>query len=742
MSTYTQAVRPLRVTTPLGPDALLLVGLSGHEAISRLFQFRLDTLAENETPVPFEALLGQKVTVVLGFPDEDVRYLSGICARIGQAGRDQTFTAYHLEIVPQLWFLTRIAQSRIFQQLTVPEILAQVLKGLDVDLHLTGPYEPRDFCVQYRETDFNFASRLMEEEGIFYFFRHSARGHTLVVADSPASFPELPEPLIFDEAFSGGNRDEERIGSWEKLQELRSGKVTLWDHCFELPHKHLEAQKTIQDSVAAGQVTHKLKIDGSDKLELYDYPGEYAQRFDGVNPAGGDRPADVQKILTDNQRTVELRMQEEAAAGLVIRGSGNVRALTSGSKFTLQRHHDADGSYLLTGVEHSARLSADYRSGDPDPYHYSAGFTCIPAALPYRPARATPRPFVQGTQTAVVVGPPGEEIFTDKYGRVKVQFHWDRQGRLDASSSCWIRVAQIAAGGGFGGIHIPRVGQEVVVAFEEGDPDQPIVVGSVYNPAQMSPYGLPGKKMVSGLKSNTYPGGGGYNEIIVDDTKGNELIRVHGQHDMDSTIEHDLREHVLNDRHRDVTNNETVKIGVDQSEDVGRNQALTVGKNRTKTVGVDQGEVIGSNKTIQVGANHTESIGANMSQSVGANQAISVGANKTETVAIASAESVGAAKALSIGAAYQVSVGAIMNLTVAGAMLEEIGAYRLEAVGGHKEVTIGGDMDHSVSGKHVQKAQEITITAATKITLMCGASSITLDAGTITIKGPLVKINC
>jgi type VI secretion system secreted protein VgrG len=236
---------------------------------------------------------------------------------------------------------------------------------------------------------------------------------------------------------------------------------------------------------------------------------------------------------------------------LVIRGSGNVRALTGGSTFELVGHFDADGRYLLTGVEHSARLTADYHSGDPDPCHYASSFTCIPAALPFRPQGATPRPFVQGTQTEVVVGPPGEEIFTDKYGRVKVQFRWDRHGQHDASSSCWIRVAQLAAGGGFGGMHIPRIGQEVVVAFEEGDPDQPIIVGSVYNPAQMPPYPLPAKKMVSGLKSNSYPGGGGMNENTVDDTKGNERMFLHAQYNQDTVV----------------GNNRTAQVGVDSEPD-------------------------------------------------------------------------------------------------------------------------------------------------------------------------------
>jgi type VI secretion system secreted protein VgrG len=255
MPEYIQQKRPIRVTTPLGPDALLLVGLRGHEAISQLFTFQLDLLAENKTDVAFEKLLGQKATVEMDAEGSEKRFFSGIASRISQGGRDATFTAYQLEIVPQFWLLTRKAQSRIFQQLSVPEILQKVLQGLDVDYKLIGKYEPRDYCVQYRETDFNFASRLMEEEGIFYFFRHSEKGHTMVVGDTPGIHPELPEPLLFDSP-QGGNRPENRIYAWEKVQELRSGKYSIWDLCFELQHKHLEADKFIQDSVAAGTVTH------------------------------------------------------------------------------------------------------------------------------------------------------------------------------------------------------------------------------------------------------------------------------------------------------------------------------------------------------------------------------------------------------------------------------------------------------------------------------------------------------
>src|SRR5207302_2794143 len=252
MPTYTQDNRPLSVKPPLGNDVLLLVGITSHEAISQLFTFRLDLLAEDASKVKFEKLLGQKITVVLKLPNEKERYFNGICNRISQGGRSEgeVFTSYHLEIVPQFWFLTRRSQSRIFQHVSVPDILKKVLNGLDVTFEIQGTFHPRDYCVQYRETDFNFASRLMEEEGIYYFFKHNSNGHQMLVANTPQSHPDLPSKnKIIYEDVEGGTREEDRIYDWEKSQELRSGKYTLWDHCFELPHKHLEAEANIQDTV-------------------------------------------------------------------------------------------------------------------------------------------------------------------------------------------------------------------------------------------------------------------------------------------------------------------------------------------------------------------------------------------------------------------------------------------------------------------------------------------------------------
>lgn len=573
---FTQQNRVIQITTPLGKDVLLLQGFSGQEAISSLFHFDLDLLAENRQNVSFDSLIGQKVSIQVLLPGDQKRYFHGILSSFSQGGRDHLFTRYRAEMVPQLWLLTHKVQSRIFQNMTVPDILKKVLEGLDITWEIQGTFQPRDYCVQYRESDFQFASRLMEEEGIYYFFKHSDSSHKMVVANTPQSHPDLPgESRIIYEETGGGTREEERIYQWEKLQELRSGKYTLWDHCFELPKKHLEAEKTILETVQAGKTTHKLKIGGNDKLEIYDFPGAYAQRFDGVDPGGGDRSSDLNKIFDDNQRTVGIRMQQEGMLSMLISGASNCRHFTSGYKFNLARHFNGDGQYVLTSCSHVAKHGFDAATGmDASDSHYSNVFTCIPLALPFRPPRVTPRPFVHGSQTAVVVGPAGEDIFTDKYSRIKVQFHWDRQGKNDADSSCWVRVGTPWAGNQWGIVHIPRIGQEVIVDFLEGDPDQPIVVGSVYNAEQMPPYKLPDNKTQSGIKSRSSLQGGSddFNELRLEDKKGSEEIYFHAQKDFNRVVEND----------------DTLKVGNDQTIEIKNNRTEVV-KEGNEKVTIDQG---------------------------------------------------------------------------------------------------------------------------------------------------------
>jgi type VI secretion system secreted protein VgrG len=609
----------MTVKSALGEDDLLLVGFSGHEGISELFRFELDLIAENATDVPFDRLLGEKATVSLGLPAGGKRYFNGIISRVSQGARDQTFTSFRAELVPRIWLLTRIAQSRIFQQLPVPEILQQVFTGLDVRFELQGTFEPRDYCVQYRETDFSFVSRLMEEEGIYYFFTHADEGHTMILANTPRSHPALnPENLVYEEIV-GGQREDERVLSWEKSQQLRSGKYTLWDHSFELPHKKLEATQIIQDSVPVGRVTHKLKVANNDKFEIFDFPGEYAQRFDGVDPGGGDRAGDLSKIFQDNTRTTTIRMEQEALPSILVHATSNCRHLVPGHKFTLERHFNADGGYVITGVDVVCQLEGNYRSGGNTEFHYENSFSCIPLALPFRPARLTPKPVIHGTQTAVVVGPPGEEIFTDKYSRVKVQFHWDRDGKYDGNSSCWIRVATPLAGRQWGTIYIPRIGQEVMVAFQEGDPDQPVIVGGLYNADQVPPYQLPDEKTKTGYKSYSSLGGQGFNEIRFEDKKGDEDFFAHAEKDMDIRVKRDSREWIGRDRHlittrdnsRQVERNENVIVKQDLVHQVDRDHHLKIaGKQAIKVEGSHSCEVAG-NVAEEYKSDHSETVTGN-----------------------------------------------------------------------------------------------------------------------------------
>lgn len=580
MPKYTQAGRPLSVTTPLGTDALLLVGVDGREALSSLFRYEFRLLAENGVDVRFDSLLGQKVAAKMKASEGHLRYIAGIVSQVAEGGRDQNFTEYRIEVVPQLWLLTRSRRSRIFQNVSVPDILKVVLTGLDVAYEIQGDFKPREYCAQYRESDFDFASRLMEEEGIYYFFKHGENGSRLVLANTPQSHPESePSQVIFEEIV-GGNRPEERVYSWEKSQELRSGKVTLWDQSFELPGKNFEAQKTIVDSVQVGTIAHKVKTAINDKLEIYDFPGGYANRFDGVNPGGGDRAADLQNIFSDNTRTVEIRMQEEASRGVSIRAASSCSQITAGFRISLSRHFNGDGSYVVTEAEHHAAFVPEFRSASGEAeFKYENRFFCIPLALPFRPRRLTPVPRVQGAQTAVVTGPAGQEIFTDKYGRIKVQFPWDRDGKHNADTSCWLRVASPWAGKQWGMIHIPRIGQEVLVDFVDGDVDHPIVVGSLYNADQMPPYSLPANRTQSGVKSRSSLQGGpaNFNEIRFEDKKGSEQIFIHAEKDQAIEVENDESHSVGHDRKKKIDNDETIEIGNNRAATIKKgNDSLTI----------------------------------------------------------------------------------------------------------------------------------------------------------------------
>jgi type VI secretion system secreted protein VgrG len=566
--------RYLYLTTPLGENKLLLSGFTGEEGLNKLFHFDLELLSDNTTTVDFDKLIGQKVSFGVQGTDlrQDARDLHGIVTEFSQGKRDFNFTEFKMTIVPEVWKLTRKFRSRIFQHITIPDLLKQLLAGFDVAYELQGTYEPRQYITQYQESDFAFASRLMEEEGIFYLFKFTRGAHKLVLADTPQSHPDIPgdSKLIFD-TIEGGERDEERIQEWRKAQKWDSGKYTLWDHKFELPHKHLEAEKIVKETVQVGKVSHKLKLAGNEDLEVLEHPGRYALRFDGIDKGGSPKPADLDKIFQDNKRTTDLRMQLTEAGMIAMEGVSNCRQITAGHKFSMQRHFNGDGQYVITNVSHDATegsFRSDQNTGGEN--HYGNTFSAQPFELPYRPSRDTARPTVGGPVTAVVVGPSGEEIFTDPYGRVKVKFMWDPSA--DATdTSCWARVATSWAGQNWGSIFIPRIGQEVVVAFENGDVDHPFVIGSLYNPEQPPPYKLPDHKTVSTIKSRSTLAGtkDNYNELRFEDLMGKEQVFFQAERDKDERVKAESREYVGGSRHLKVAKNQLESVGGSKSSTVG-----------------------------------------------------------------------------------------------------------------------------------------------------------------------------
>ena len=695
---FKQDGRLFSLTTPLGKDVLLLKDITGEEGISGLYSFHLNLLSQNHS-ISFKEIIGKNVTISIALADGKTRYFNGIVSEFSQSraeeqGKAEILLSYYTAtVVPWLWLLTRTTDSLIFQNMTVPEIVEKVFvdkQHKDFKLNLKGTYKKREYCVQYRETDFNFISRLLEDEGIFYFFQHEDGKHTLILADSPGEHQPCPEQgTARCRPHEEGGYNEDMIDTLLVKQEIRAGKYTLNDYNFEMPTTSLKAE-----------VPSNQKL-GPEEREYYDYPGGYGKKSEG------DQLANV-------------RMQEEEAKITAFHGTCNCRAFTSGYKFKLEDFYRDDMNnkeYVLTGIKHEG--SQTYSRFDTEEEQtYKNEFTCIPFDVPYRHPRNTPKPFVQGAQTAIVVGPRGEEIYPDEYGRVKVQFHWDREGKNNESSSCWVRVSQVWAGLGWGAMFIPRIGHEVIVDFLEGDPDRPIITGRVYHGNNKTPYGLPAEKTKSTIKSNSSPGGGGYNEFRFEDKKGKEEIYIQAQKD----------ENIL------VKNNKNQIIGVNDKLSVGNNQTIAIGVDRTETVGK--------------------------------NESITIGMNKTETIAINKAETIGAAKELTIGAAYQVSVGTAMNETVGAAKGEEIGGAKTVFVGAHSRENVAKDkvvdagdnlsesagknlsmeagktMDLHAGGDFTIRGQKKgVIDIADQLTIQCGSASITLKKnGDISIEGKKISV--
>jgi type VI secretion system secreted protein VgrG len=724
----TQTNRRIGISTPLGADVLLLRGFTGAEAISQLFHFDLDLLSESDS-IKFGDVVGKNVTLRIFDANGAERQWNGFITRFSQGEQDGRFTTYRAEMMPWLWFLSRTADCRIFQNMKAPDIIKKIfgdLKFKDFELRLYGDFATRDYCVQYRETDLNFVSRLMEEEGICYYFAHKEKKHVLILANDAAAHEQCPNQKTARYDFRGGSSSyEDVITEWHYQEEFRPGAWSQTDYNFETPSTSLA-----------------VTVNGKNPYEIYEFPGEHGVRGDG-------------------DRLARIRLQEQSVPASISRGTSGCRYFSSGFQFTLKDHYrsDLNQAYLITSVRHFATEGGDYEvgSGGGEEFSYRNSFECIPFSTPYRPQRVTPQPFVQGCQTAVVVGPGGEEIYTDKHGRVKVQFHWDREGKKNENSSCWIRVSQPWAGQGWGAVSIPRIGQEVIVDFLEGDPDRPVVVGRVYNAERLHPFGLPGGAVVSGIKSNSTPGGGGYNEISLNDTKGKELIQVHGQYDMDSKVEHDDRLwighdetiRIDHDRVEEVKHDEKIKIGNDKVEvvvrdrslDVQRDKSETVSRNKSVHVGSVHREQIDESMYITVGATLTENVALNYAENVGAAMEVSVGGLMAITVGAAMVETVGLGKSETIGVSKSENIGSNKSLNVGKDLHENIGKDSITTVGKDMKQTVSGQYKTSVTKEFVLNAKKIQLIAEDEINLKAGSAEIIMKKnGDIVVQGNKIQI--
>ena len=602
MPELTQANRFLKIYTPLGEDAVIVREFEGSEGISQLYEYRVVLASEDGSIKPTD-LVGKRVTVSILQSDWSTeRYFDGFVSHFAAVPSRHRLFEYEIKMVPWLWFLTRTTDCLIFQEKSVPGVIEDVFGRLgfsDFQLNLSGSHEPWVYCVQYRETAFDFISRLMEKEGIFYYFKHEKGSHTLVLGDKNAVHQECEfqstvrmEPT----AKSGVTRAEDTVHYWERHYQYRSGKWAQTDYNFETPTTSL---LTNEQTV--------LNIDGNQKYEFYDYPGEYENKGDG-------------EALT------KLRMEEEEAGYDTASGESDCRFFASGFKFTLEKHDQRDQNqpYTLLTVTHRAKQGSLYGSENEGEASYENAFTCFPATVQFRPPLVTEPAIVQGTQTAVVVGPSGEEIFTDQYGRVKVQFFWDREGKKNQQSSCWIRVSQPWAGKNWGGVWIPRIGQEVVVDFLEGDPNRPLIVGRVYNEQQTVPYSLPANSTQSGFKSRSSKGGGSadYNELRFEDKMGSEEIFLQAQKDLNIVVEHDESRTVGHDRSKTVQHDETTTIGNDRTESVGKSEKGTIAQNREWTISQSDKLTVGQEITVQAGTKITIMAGAQITLQVGPSQIV------------------------------------------------------------------------------------------------------------------------
>ncbi len=728
------APTPFSLSTALPAAQLRFASMRHSSGLGELEEMQLQLLSDR-SDLEAEKLLGQPLDLAVLLRDGSKRHFCGLVTRFGISRHQGRLYGYRATVRPWLWFLTRTSDCRIFQDQSVPEIVESVFKDhgavATYKLKLVRSYRKRVYTVQYRETDFNFVARLMEDEGIYWYVQHSEGQHTLMIVDAPSAHQPIPgAALPFFDNEGQSPPETEHVMQWDAHRSVKPGKTVLTSYDFERPSTTLLVNQTLQRS-------HDLADE-----ELFDYQGDYIQKSDGQQQA--------------EDRLDEQQCRFEQASGLC-----NAHALATGTLFELARHpHDTqNGEYLCT----RAQVTARDQSGESGSAagELECSFDAQPSDATFRPARNTAKPFVQGPQTALVVGPAGEEIFTDKYGRVKVQFHWDRYGKKNEKSSCWVRVSSPWAGKSFGFVQVPRIGQEVVVDFLEGDPDQPIITGRVYNAEQMPPWDLPANATQSGVLSRSSKGGayGNANALRFEDKKGAEQLWLHAEknqdievendethwvgHDRKKTVDHDETVHVKHDRTETVDNNETITIGVNRTESVGSNETIAIGSNRTETVGANENITVGANRTISVGACETATVALQRTHTVGVNETIAIGAAQEIAIGAAQIVAVGAMQSISVGANQSTDVGVNQSNSVGTNQSTDVGANRSIQVGGDQATKVGKGRSTQVANDDALKVgKNLVIDAGDSVTIKTGSASITMKKdGTITIKGKDIKID-
>ena len=698
MTAWTQEGRPFLLTTPLGKDVLLLTRWEGEEYVSSLFRFSV-TAISTRGDIAAKDLLLKKTSLDLVLPDKSKRTIHGIVSRFSRGGTaPRGYVAYELEIVPPHWALTLDEGFDLFQNKSARDVCIELLKGTPNEWKLSRTLEPRPYCFRYRESRWTMISRLLEQEGLLFRFDHTGSEGKLVLHDASAS------------ARVAWGLAKLEYNEFEMLESRLTGlRMTATPYVAET------RVRTAGEFHAGKDVTDLTKSSGAfappADITAYRFEQQLTAHRSGITHSGGEDKAAADKLLTDAKAIARFRQEEAETLGIVYQGNSGYAALESGAKTSVVDHPNPamNVELFVISVAHDGE-NGSYHAGDDAKAKYSNTFTAIPATTPYRPARLTPWPHVGGSHVGTVVGPAGEEIYTDKHGRVQVVFKWDTNASTALTRSCWIRVAQSFAGQQFGSVFLPRIGHEVLVEFLDGNPDNPIVVGSLYNNANMPPWPLPENKTQSGVRTKSTLKGGAdnFNELRFEDKKGEEQIYVQAEKNLDTWVKNDETRKVDHDRTTTIKNHDTrtVKEGDDTHTIEEGEQKITVKANH-RTLHVEK------DLTVTVNGNESDTVAKNRSVTVRQNQTHEVTQDNTSTI----------------------KGKQTTTVTDNDATIIEKGDSSLEVKKGKIDV-------NAKMGNITVKADMGTITmqAMQKIELKVGGSSIVIDMMGVTIKGPMIKI--